>query len=249
MKRWVVEFLKWCDDNEVRNIPRTEEELIELRELELNGLGLTEVTEHIVNLNSLFRLDLSDNYLKDLPDLPPCLYRLNISNNLFQQFPSSLQKLQDFALLEAEDNMIEEIPKWFGDFRGLIGLMLGNNKIPSIEPLRTRKDITTLLVGENEISDISPIYEMPKLKIFDCSGNPVKKIEKGIRKCRNLRTFASTETQMDEIDLGLFLFASKLYLPPSDTLKLRIGNMIFKYPFLKRIARKLLLRGEYAENK
>lgn len=207
MQKWAIDFIKWCDDNEIE-VPRTEKGLVELEVFEAKNKGLNSLHPSIVYLKRLRRIDLSNNMLKDLPTLPQNLITLILKNNIFSEIPQNIRGLKYFSHLLIADNMIEEIPSWIGEIKDLRTLDLGNNKLKTIKGVESGKSLKILLVSGNAIEDISPIYDLENLEIFDFYNNKVKAFDKRIRKLKKLDIFTGFENQIKDFDL-LYLMTNK----------------------------------------
>lgn len=236
MQKWAIDFIQWCDDNEIE-VPRTEQGLLELEVFEAKNKGLTSLHPGIVYLKKLRRIDLSNNVLKDLPTLPQNLITLILKNNIFSEIPQNIRGLGYFSHLLIAGNMIEEIPSWIGEIEDLTTLDLGNNKLKTIRGVKNNKNLKILLVSGNAIEDISPIYDLENLEIFDFYNNKVKAFDKRIRKLKKLDIFTGFENQIKDFDL-LYLMTNKkteIRVELVDSLKFRLYRAwVFCKNILKR---------------
>lgn len=207
MQKWAIDFIKWCDDNEIE-VPRTEKGLLELEVFEAKNKGLTSLHPSIVYLKRLRRIDLSNNVLKDLPTLPQNLITLILKNNIFSEIPQNIRGLKYFSHLLIAGNMIKEIPSWIGEIEDLTTLDLGNNKLKTIRGVKNNKNLKILLVSGNAVEDISPIYELEQLEIFDFYKNKVKAFDKRIRRLKKLDIFTGFDNSIEDFDL-LYLMTNK----------------------------------------
>ncbi|XP_047348231.1 leucine-rich repeat protein soc-2-like isoform X2 [Vespa velutina] len=86
-------------------------------------------------LTNLIKLDLSDNYLKDLPDyldLLKNLQHLILNNNQLSCLPSVIGNLEKLVSLKVHNNNIKEIPENIGNLSNLEDLDLSSNKLRDI---------------------------------------------------------------------------------------------------------------------
>ncbi|KAF2295884.1 hypothetical protein GH714_034847 [Hevea brasiliensis] len=86
------------------------------------------------HLKSLVELNLRQNFLTMLPnDIGNLSNKASLllnDNNLSGEFPSSFQKLEQLEQLNLENNLFAgEIPTWLFDFKNLLELNLGANKL------------------------------------------------------------------------------------------------------------------------
>ncbi len=85
-----------------------------------------------VAMPGLRNLDLSRNNLSTLPDLGnrvPALEVLNISDNALSELPANLIVCRNLWMVNAENNLIEGLPKDIGKWDGLKELRLQGNRI------------------------------------------------------------------------------------------------------------------------
>lgn len=107
-----IRLKSWDEDQlpeELIRIQRAQEEQAE--ELDLSGLGLTDLPDELFELTQLKHVDLSDNSLDSLPRAIQNLIRLEtltIDNNQLEALPSALPT-KTLQLLSLADNRIERI--------------------------------------------------------------------------------------------------------------------------------------------
>ncbi|KAF7406107.1 hypothetical protein HZH68_005476 [Vespula germanica] len=86
-------------------------------------------------LINLIKLDLSDNYLKDLPDyldLLKNLQHLILNNNQLSYLPSVIGDLEKLISLKVHNNNITEVSENIGNLSNLEDLDLSSNKLTDI---------------------------------------------------------------------------------------------------------------------
>lgn len=236
MQKWAIDFIKWCDDNEIE-VPRTEQGLLELKVFEAKNKRLTCIHPNIIYLNKLGRLNVENNMLRELPTLPKNLVTLIAKNNLFSEIPQNIRGLKYFSHLLIAGNMIEEIPSWTEEIERLTTLDLKNNKLKTIRGVENNKNLKILLVASNAIEDISPIYGLENLEIFDFYDNKVKVFDKRIRKLKKLDIFTGFENSIEDFDL-LYLMTNKkteIRVELMDSFKFRLYRAwVFFKNILKR---------------
>ncbi len=181
--------------------------LEQLRSGKLNGVshlklsaGLIEFPNEIFELaESLEILDLSGNYLSQLPFNIYCLKKLRIlflSNNNFVDFPKVLyscesldiigfkaNKIQNIAedslplnlrWLILTDNRINQLPKSIGNCRLLQKVMLAGNRLTSLpSEMSSCRNIELLRISANNIQQLPDwLFSLPRLTWLAFAGNP-----------------------------------------------------------------------------
>jgi len=171
------------------------------KELDLSGMGLTEVPEAIGQLTRLQRLDLSNNSISSLPEslgqlrqlqklflnnnllssLPELLGQLrqlqllNVFGNKISSLPESLGQLRQLQLLNVSFNKISSLPESFGQLNKLQRLYLSGNKISSLpEMLGQLRQLQKLFLNNNLLSSLpEAIGQLNKLQQLYLDNNPL----------------------------------------------------------------------------
>lgn len=227
MEKWAKDFINWCDENEIE-IPRTQEELVELEVFEAKGKSLTSIHPNIVYLKKLYRVVLENNALKDIPKLPSGVLTLILKNNLFTEVPENIREIKGLLNLVVDNNMIEEIPSWIGELKVLFTFSASFNRIKTLEPIKSNQWVHFLHIEANEIRDISPIYEMKNLQHFHFQNNNVTTFDKRIRNLKKLEIFSGMENPIKDFDM-VFLARNKnvqIYLELIGKTKIRIYRLL-----------------------
>ncbi|MDR3177698.1 MAG: leucine-rich repeat domain-containing protein [Campylobacteraceae bacterium] len=155
LDEWSGRLWQWAENNGVsrRKLPRYEENLIELSELDISYRGLEYIPAELCNVTSLTKLIASGNKLSSLPKEISGLTNLtelDFTENLFTDIPLGLFELKKLQKLSFWDNKLTTIPKEIGNLTNLKELDLSNNRL-SLLP--------------NEITKL-------KLAAFSIYGNP-----------------------------------------------------------------------------
>lgn len=168
--------------------------LKELRELKLNGCGLTNIaplagntllellelannsisdTAPLAELRSLRRLDLSQNALSSLDAFwgLDALEYLDISANSVV-YLAPLENCSELKTLYASRNSIADISV-LANMPALEHLALCNNQIPDMGPLVSCTKLITLDLAGNQLTNADAIALMPKLTHLDVSYNAI----------------------------------------------------------------------------
>lgn len=201
--QWVTEFLEWCDKYEIE-VPRSEEELLSLEKLMVNGKPIVSIHPHIIKLKRLEKLQITNGDLKTLPQLPSSIRKLAIAKNPFGEVPNSIRELGNLETLLIEGCDIRRLPSWMRNLKRLSQLKIDNNKLESIEELRGMKSIELLTFEGNQVKDFSPIYSLKNLETLNFSKNQIKKFDKRVRELKRLKFFIGCENGLEEYD-SLFM--------------------------------------------
>ena len=100
-------------------------------DLDLRGLGLSELPESISQLTQLRFLVLSNNHLTKLPEFIGRLTRLKqllLQNNQVTELPDSIGQLVRLQRLILSNNRLAELPESIGQLTQLNTLSLHNNQ-------------------------------------------------------------------------------------------------------------------------
>eukprot|EP00945_MAST-04E_sp_MAST-4E-sp1_P000381 g381.t1 len=155
--------------------------------------------------SSLVRADLSYNKIKDT--IPVKIHQylrvLNLDNNKITSLCGfgNLQYLQD---LSARNNNIESLENWFnGDApKNLTKLLLDDNMIVRLEPIKLLKRLTTLSVKNNKIRSLYGLQSSKNLSILQVDGNRItstKELEV-LSNLKYLGTLNMSNTPVQRVD-------------------------------------------------
>ncbi|KZP34212.1 L domain-like protein [Athelia psychrophila] len=178
---------------------------VTLRELRLSNMAIKRVPASLRQSISLYRLDLSSNRIQDLNEagldqipklatlnvqnnrmekLPwyfprlAVLKHLNISNNKFHNLPSVICEMDSLVDLDISFNNISDLPEQIGQLKLLDRLtMVGNcvSKFP--DECSGLINLRDLDCRRNNISDISVVCMLPKIKILRADYNIINTLD------------------------------------------------------------------------
>ena len=153
----ITEILKWSDEFDLE-LPRTLEELKELKEIEFYKPYITYIPKTIDILKNLTSLSLWNNQIEEIPDSISNLTNLTglrLHSNQIKEIPDSIGNLTNLTSLNLGKNQIEEIPNSIGNLTNLTKLWLCDNQIKEIpDSICNLTNLTSLDLWNNQIEEI-----------------------------------------------------------------------------------------------
>lgn len=115
---------------------------------------------------------------------------IDLSNNYIVQLPSNLPFNEKLVTLDLSNNKLASIPKSIINFPNLEVLNLSNNNIKTLpKNLKELKKLKRLLLNSNRIDEIpEQIGELTQLEVLHLSNNKIKQIPSSLLKLTNLRS-------------------------------------------------------------
>ncbi|KAI8796832.1 protein flightless-1 [Biomphalaria glabrata] len=163
----------------LNNFPTGLDTLTNLQDVDLSYNTLTRVPEALYKLESLKRLNLSDNEITELSlmiDIWTKMETLNLSRNKLKALPSSLHKLQSLKKLYLNGNQLdfEGIPANIGKLHNLEVFSAAKNNLEMIpEGLGRCGRLKKLILNENRLITLPDILHLlPELETLDVRDNP-----------------------------------------------------------------------------
>ena len=154
------------------NVPIIRQAMQQLRELNLFGGGIKDITglEHATNLQEL---QLSDNQISDVSPLAGLtkLQELHLAENQISDV-SALAELTNLQNLDLWGNQILNVSPLAG-LTNLEWLQLADNQISDVSPLAGLTKLKTLSLSDNQISDVSPLAGLSNLELLFLHGNQI----------------------------------------------------------------------------
>jgi internalin A len=198
-------------------------------ELDLSGMGLTEVPPEIGGLGELKRLILGKSDRKKaafvgnpLTKLPSELWKLQQLEELFlvdiqiSVIPDVIAQLVNLQTLDLRSNQIRVIPDVIVQLVNLQTLALSFNQIKVIpDAIAQLVNLQTLGFTQNQISSIpDSIAQLVNLQMLNLSFNQISTIPESIARLVNLQTLNLSENQISIIpeSIGQLVNLQTLYL-------------------------------------
>lgn len=201
------------------------------KELDLNGLKLTELPESLGQLTLLQELDLSDNQLPVLPELLGQLTQLqslNLSNNRLttlpewlgqltqlqtlslynnqlSALPESLSQLTQLQSLNLSNNRLMALPDWLGQLTQLQSLDLSFSRLTALpESLGQLTQLQTLSLYNNQLTALpESLGQLAQLQVLSLSNNPLQSLPPEVGCLHELRSLTLGNTNIQTLPITI----------------------------------------------
>ena len=140
-----------------------------------NSLEITDVS-NLVGLESLERLDLSNNSIADLSDV---------------------SQLTNLRFLEMSENVITDV-SGLENLSELETLTLSGNNIVNIEPVKNLENLVGLYLDNNDITALPNLEELDNLIIIDLTNNDLTRLD-GLEGNTSLKNFGAANNRITDI--------------------------------------------------
>ncbi|APG64830.1 hypothetical protein LPB136_05410 [Tenacibaculum todarodis] len=224
-----------------KKLPDAFYKLTNLKNIEIQGSNIEEVSNNINNLKKLETLKIYHNKIKKLPkkmgnlnnlkdfylnhnqitELPEDIGKLkltylSLNNNKLKQLPNSIVKLNKLETLNLKENYILELPKKIGNLTNLKYLNLDLNNLDELpKSISKLKALETLNISRNKITQLPTNFgNLSSLKTFDSEFCLLKKLPESFGRLNNLERLVLTNNNLQELsdNFGNLKKLKKLYL-------------------------------------
>ena len=143
--------------------------------LDLSNCMLSRVPKELTDLKNIHHLNLCNNMIKNLCELPLSLKSINLNNNKLIYLPEHFFDLINLKILNLSHNQISEFPKSIDKLVKLKYLDLSYNKITEIHSsINKSSTIESLLLSNNKIISLSNfLNEITTLRYIDLRNNKI----------------------------------------------------------------------------
>lgn len=188
-------------------IDTTVKEAIEIKRLDLSGLGLESLPDELALLGDLGVLNLGNNKLTELP----------------QTF-TSLKKLNN---LDLRRNSFKILPPVLADLR-LASLNLSSNNISDVTLLSNCSSLRVCDLSLNDLSTLGDDFcKGSELRTLNLSGNFFKEIPSGLKNLHGLQRLNLSQNMLKEVSDTLGCLDELLVINLSDNEISRIDESFF----------------------
>lgn len=203
--------LKNTFDYAVQSLSKDWSSLENLEVLMLSDNNLSEGTflKSISALPHLKKLDLQQNKLKELSELPhhfETLEELYLNNNQIVHFPEEISGFSSLKLLALNDNQINHLPENFEGLQALEILFLQNNDLEWLpEDFCQLQELRQLYLNDNKLTGLpANMSLLQKLEILDLEDNFPRKISNKISFLPNLRQLNLRSCGLRKVAIDFF---------------------------------------------
>lgn len=167
-------------------------------QLDLSGVGLSELPEELCELVWLEKLNLANNQLTDVSSLAGLtnLVQLNLANNQLANI-SSLVRLTNLVQLHLEKNELIDINPLMKLVK-LSQLDLDRNRLTDVSPLVELINLQSLNLRNNQLSDISPLARLVNLQSLNLGNNQLYDVSP-LAKLVNLKSLNLWDNQLSDV--------------------------------------------------
>lgn len=184
--------------------------------LRLNGLRLKQIPAELAQLPNLQFLDLSGNYLTEIPEAVwelEGLIHLDVGNNRLMSVDAGIVRLTQLRVLDLSENRLSELPDSFG--QTLRELYLYHNQLSTVpEAILRLIGLEVLDLSSNRIAKVPSLVDRwTALREFDLSNNELDQLPDGIGALRSLRILNLASNRLSSVeDLCTLTQLEELYL-------------------------------------
>jgi Leucine-rich repeat (LRR) protein len=195
----------WLDNNELRSLPESFGNLIQLQRLSLRANQLTSLPETFGNLSQLQELRLEQNRLSSLPESLGNLTQLKLlelSGNQISNLPESIGNLTQLQRLELSSNDLRSVPESFGNLTQLKYLMLSHTQLMSLpESFGNLTQLKELFLYANQLSSLpESIGNLTQLEMYlDLSNNYLSRVPESFGNLTQLQRLGLQNNQLSNL--------------------------------------------------
>lgn len=158
--------------------------------------------------------------LSDALANPDSAFKLDLSKQKRKEVPEQIRSLKKLQVLKLSRNQLREIPSWIGELTHLQVLDLGYNKIVVLpDQLGDCRELTFLGLNRNLIETLpKTIGQLEKLKVIEMWDNEVNYLPEEIKYLHNLRLFELRGilfSEQEQQQIRSLLPETEIYFSPS----------------------------------
>ena len=169
-----------ADDNGLRHIPTSVNQLKRLRILRLRGNKLSGLDDSFgVNMSDMRELHVDDNCLMQLPSgvcFMTSLETLEAGDNKLRSLPEELGNLKNLQVLNLTNNQLTKIPASFSKLPSLTSVDLSHNMLTVLpDQLESSQSLESIYLNDNKLTDVPEwLSYTPMVEELDISNNSLQ---------------------------------------------------------------------------
>jgi internalin A len=177
-------------------------------ELDLTGLGLTEMPAALGELRQLQVLSLRNNELQIIPAILgklKQLQKLDLASNQLREVNTVLCSLQQLREINLYGNQLYKVPVALCTLRKLRELILGGNQLRAVSnALRNFQHLQSLWLNGNPLREVPTILrELKQLREINLSHLQLRKVPKRVLELRRLQTLFLFNNYLRELPIEI----------------------------------------------
>lgn len=211
--KWFDDICLWADkyDLDEETFPRDRYKLQNLFKLDISDKGINELPKEIGNLTDLRVLIVDNNNIKELPSEIYQLKRLGLLScmkNEIAYISEGIINLQELLMLAACHNNIELLPKNFFRLKNVTSFCMHGNKLTALsDDVGNLSNLTSITISNNDIAVLpQSISKLEYLESLDIENTQISDIPIDFLKHKSLNKLSIND------DLLPFVVQNMQYL-------------------------------------
>ncbi len=183
-------------------------EQIEVAEVNLMDMKLTELPSFVYKLKKIKELNFSRNPIESLPPSLKGFKNLTVLHcfdTKLTNLPEWIGELKNLKRLNCSENQLIELPKTITNLSNLEALFCSSNELKSLpEDIGELKNLEDLVCFANKLTNLpASLGEIEKLKRLRCARNQIDTLLFSFQYLKNLETLDCEENQLTSLPNSL----------------------------------------------
>jgi len=175
----------------------------DLSEVWLQHNEMSSVPSSLCRLPHIQVLDLSNNRLRELPDVSGLrnMHAFKCSSNLLESLPRSVSDLKSLKTMEMAENRLTEVPDL--SRTQVVSLDIRQNRIQKLP--RLPETISTLHASQNSLKSVEGVESLPALTVLTVGDNSIEKLSPKLGSVKSLKILDVSNNNLSTIpgEIGL----------------------------------------------
>ena len=172
---------------------------VELKELCLDGTGLTSLEEITTHCKDLEKLSVASNSIREISGIGNLvkLKRLNLLRNQLTRLPEEIGSLVNLTRFDVANNLLTEVPADISNLRGLKHLNLECNMLSELPVAFGKLECEVLNLSKNQFTVCPPsVVDMYKLRKLSINYNEIGCLPGGLDKLTKLESLHASKNRI-----------------------------------------------------